>query len=92
MKIVQWFAFLWGCVAAGAMLFYFANWFMSPDSPLRNELLQGAAIWLLYGWPSWIILPVVLYLRRPFLSPVERAILLCPLAVAACASVFFTLP
>jgi len=92
MRILQRLAFSWGCLVAGVMLFYFADWFMSAGSPSRSELLQGAAMWLLYGWPAWMIMPVVLYYRRAFLRPIERAILLCPLAVAACASVFFTLP
>jgi len=91
MRIVQWLTFAWGCLVAGVIVFYFAGWLMSSDSPSRNDLLQGAAMWHLFGWPAWIGLPVALYFRRAFLSPLERAVLLSPLAVAACASVFFTL-
>jgi len=76
-------AFVWGSLCALVSSHFLFRAFTETENPLHNELAIGVAIGWLYGWPAWLILPVmavsVWRKGRRWLS----AVLIVPVALVA---------
>lgn len=86
MNILRWVAFAWGGLAASVMAYYAAQWAVQPHNPLRNEFGIGFGLGLIYGFPAWLVLPVLAYVARRELGRVQLALLLSPLVLALAAT------
>ena len=60
MSIVRAVVFIWGLFAC-SVIAYFVVQLMTdtPANPVRNELLEGVAMGLLYGSPAWFALSLL---------------------------------
>jgi len=64
------------------MAYFLLAWLTQENNPLRHELGIGFAMALLYGWPAWVGLPVLVLWRRE-LPARERLLFLSPVVIAA---------
>lgn len=84
MAIVRAVAFLWGLFACSVIAYFGVQWMTdAPTNPVRNELLEGVAMGLLYGSPAWFALPLLAWLGRRKHGTRVQVVLLLPLFVAA---------
>jgi len=82
MSIVRWLLFLWGYLAAFVMSYYAVSWATEPNNPIRNELVIGFGYGLVYGWPAWLGLPILVFVGRHQLGRALQLVLLSPIFLA----------
>lgn len=83
MLIVRAVAFLWGLLACVVIAYFGVRWmFDVPTNPLRDELLQGVGIGVLYGFPAWLALPLLVWIGRRKYGKRVQILLLLPIFFA----------
>lgn len=83
MLIVRAVAFLWGLLACVVIAYFGVRWLIDvPISPSRNDLLEGVGLGVLYGFPAWLALPLLVWIGRRKYGKHVQALLLLPIFFA----------
>ena len=71
-----------GWLLSLVILAFIAQYYIDATNPLRKEALIGATIPVVYGFPVWAGLIILLLWKREFISKRERNLSVVPLIAA----------
>ncbi len=78
LRIACWLVFLCGALMCGISLYHASYWIGDPQNLGLNEAKIGAKLGLVYGWPVWMGLPILVAMRWRNTPAWERIALLTP--------------
>ena len=79
MKTVFWVLLALSLLSVAGVYYWEIRYFFGDTTPGRNELLAGAALFILYTWPFWIGLPVFALFKIRIFSSTKVIISFVPI-------------